>query len=173
MTAFDYCVFAILVISILLSLVRGVVRELLSLAGWIVAFMVANSFAARFVPVLPSFITGELLRMSLAFAALFLAALLAMSLVAMAASALTKTAGLGLADRFLGSLFGLIRGLLAVLLIVLAAGLTALPQEPFWRKAVLSGPLEIAAMMAIPWLPQDLSRHINFARLKRNDDRIS
>jgi membrane protein required for colicin V production len=111
--------------------------------------------------------------MSVAFAALFLASLLAMSLVAMAASALTKTAGLGLADRFLGSLFGLVRGLLAVLLIVLAAGLTALPQEPFWRKAVLSGPLEIAAMMAIPWLPQDLSRHINFARLKRNDDRIS
>jgi len=173
MTAFDYCVFAILGISVLLSLVRGVVRELVSLAGWIVAFMVANSFAAWFAPVLPSFITGELLRMSLAFAALFLASLLAMSLVAMAASALTKTAGLGLADRFLGSLFGLVRGLLAVLLIVLAAGLTALPQEPFWRKAVLSCPLEIAAIMAIPWLPQDLSRHINFARLKRNDDRIS
>ncbi len=173
MTAFDYCVFAILGISVLLSLVRGVVRELVSLAGWIVAFMVANSFAARFVPCCPLSLPSELLRMSLAFAALFLASLLAMSLVAMAASALTKTAGLGLADRFLGSLFGLVRGLLAVLLIVLAAGLTALPQEPFWRKAVLSGPLEIAAMMAIPWLPQDLSRHINFARLKRNDDRIS
>src|SRR5690242_9810489 len=121
MTAFDYGVLAILGISVLLSLVRGVVRELVSLAGWIVAFMVANSFAAWFAPVLPSFITGELLRMSLAFAVLFLASLLAMSLVAMAASALTKTAGLGLADRFLGSLFGLVRGLLAVLLIVLAA----------------------------------------------------
>lgn len=173
MTAFDYCVLAILGISVLLSLARGFVRELVSLAGWIVAFMVANSFAAQFAPMLPSFITGESLRMLLAFAALFLATLLAMGLVAMAASALTKTAGLGLADRFLGSLFGLMRGFLVVLLIVLAAGLTALPQEPFWRKAVLSGPLEIAAMMAIPWLPQDLSKHINFARLKRNNERLS
>jgi membrane protein required for colicin V production len=173
MTAFDYCVLAILGISVLLSLARGFVRELVSLAGWIVAFMVANSFAAQFAPMLPSFITGESLRMLLAFAALFLATLLVMGLVAMAASALTKTAGLGLADRFLGSLFGLIRGFLVVLLIVLAAGLTALPQEPFWRKAVLSGPLEIVAMMAIPWLPQDLSRHINFARLKRNNERLS
>lgn len=173
MTAFDYCVLAILGISVLLSLVRGVVRELVSLTGWIVAFMVANSFAAQFAPLLPSFITSESLRMLLGFSALFLATLLAMGLVAMAASALTKTAGLGLADRFFGSLFGLVRGLLVVLLIVLAAGLTALPQEPFWRKAVLSGPLEMAAMMAIPWLPKDLSRHINFAKLKRNNDRLS
>lgn len=173
MTAFDYCVLAILGISILLSLVRGVVREMVSLMGWIVAFMVANSFAAQFAPILPSFITGESLRMLLGFSALFLATLLATGLVAMAASALTRTAGLGLADRFLGSLFGLVRGLLVVLLIVLAAGLTALPQEPFWRKAVLSGPLEMAAMMAIPWLPKDLSRHINFAKLKRNNDRLS
>lgn len=173
MTAFDYCVLAILGISVVLSLVRGVVRELVSLAGWIVAFMVANSFAAQFAPMLPSLITGESLRMLLAFAALFLATLLAMGLAAMAASALTKTAGLGLADRFLGSVFGFIRGLLVVLLIVMAAGLTALPQEPFWRKAMLSGPLEMAVMMAIPWLPQDLSRHINFVRLKRNNERLS
>lgn len=173
MTVFDYCVLAILGISVFLSLVRGVVREMVSLMGWIVAFMVANSFAAQFAPILPSFITGESLRMLLGFSALFLATLLATGLVAMAASALTRTAGLGLADRFLGSLFGLVRGLLVVLLIVLAAGLTALPQEPFWRKAVLSGPLEMAAMMAIPWLPKDLSRHINFAKLKRNNDRLS
>lgn len=173
MTAFDYCVFAILGISVVLSLVRGVVRELVSLAGWIVAFMVANSFAARFAPMLPSLITGESLRMLLAFAVLFLATLLAMGLTAMAASALTKTAGLGLVDRFLGSVFGFMRGLLVVLLIVLAAGLTALPQEPFWRKAMLSGPLEMAVIMVIPWLPQDLSRHINFVRLKRNNEQLS
>ncbi|HEX8874910.1 MAG TPA: CvpA family protein [Nitrosospira sp.] len=173
MTAFDYCVLAILCISVVLSFVRGVVRELVSLAGWIVAFMVANSFAAQFAPMLPSFITGESLRMLLAFAALFLTTLLVMGLTAMAASALTKTAGLGLADRFLGSVFGFVRGLLVVLSIVLAAGLTALPQEPFWRKAMLSGPLEMAVMMAIPLLPQDLSRHINFVRLKRNDERLS
>ncbi|SEL13039.1 CvpA family protein [Nitrosovibrio tenuis] len=173
MTAFDYCVLAILGISILLSLVRGVVRELVSLAGWIVAFMVANSFASQFAPILPSFIAGESLRMLFAFAALFLATLVAVGLIAMAASSLTKTAGLGLADRFLGSLFGFIRGLLVVLLIVLTAGLTALPQEPFWRKAVLSGPLETAVMFVVPWLPQDLSRHINFVRLKRNNERLS
>ena len=167
MTIFDYAVLAILVVSILLSVVRGVVRELLSLGGWIVAFMVANSFAAGFAPMLPSSIADGSLRTLLAFVALFLSALLAMALITMLTSALVKTVGLGFADRFFGSLFGFIRGFLVVLLIVLAAGLTALPQEPFWRKALLSKPLETAAMMVMPWLPQDVSRRISYVKLNR------
>jgi membrane protein required for colicin V production len=54
-----------------------------------------------------------------------------------------------------------------VLLVVLTAGLTALPQEPFWRKALLSKPLETAAMMAMPWLPQDVSKRISYVKLNR------
>ena len=164
LTIFDYSVLAILVLSILLSMVRGVVREVLSLAGWVVAFMVANSFAAGFAPLLPSSVSGESLRLLLAFAALFLSSLLAMGLITMLISALVKTVGLGFADRFMGSLFGFARGLLVVLLMVLAAGFTALPQEPFWKKAVLSKPLEMAAMMVIPWLPRDLSKRISYVK---------
>jgi membrane protein required for colicin V production len=81
-------------------------------------------------------------------------------------SVLVRSVGLGFADRVLGSLFGFVRGLLVVLMVVLAAGFTALPQEPFWRKAVLSKHLETAAMMVLPWLPQELSQRINYVRLK-------
>ena len=168
MTIFDYAVLAILVLSILLSVVRGVVRELLSLAGWVIAFMVASSFAAAFSPMLPSAIIGDQFRGVLAFASIFLSALLAMGLLTMLISALVKTAGLGFADRFMGSLFGFARGMLVVLLAVLAAGFTTVPQEPFWKKAVLSAPLETVAMMIIPWLPQDLTRHINYVKSKRD-----
>lgn len=166
LTAFDYVVLAILLISILLSVARGVVREVLALAGWIVAFMVANSFTAAFAPMLPPTIGGESVRSLLAFAALFLATLLTMGLVAMLMSVLVKSVGLGFADRLLGSLFGFARGLLVVLMIVLAAGFTALPQEAFWRKAVLSRHLEAAAMMVLPWLPQELSQRINYMRVR-------
>jgi membrane protein required for colicin V production len=166
LTIFDYSVLAILVLSILLSVVRGVVREILSLAGWVVAFMVANSFSAGLAPMFPSSIAGESLRLLLAFASLFLSSLLAMGVMTMLISALVKTAGLGFADRFMGSLFGFVRGLLVVLLMVLAAGFTALPQEPFWKKAVLSRPLETAAMLVMPWLPRDLSRRISYVKLE-------
>jgi membrane protein required for colicin V production len=168
MTIFDYAVLAILVLSILLSVVRGVVRELLSLAGWVIAFMVASSFAAAFSPMLPSAIIGDQFRGVLAFASIFLSALLAMALLTMLISALVKTAGLGFADRFMGSLFGFARGMLVVLLAVLAAGFTTVPQEPFWKKAMLSAPLETVAMMIIPWLPQDVTRHINYVKSKRD-----
>ena len=167
MTIFDYCVIAVVGVSVLLSLIRGVVRELLSLAGWIAAFMAANSFASGFAPMLPSSIGGESIRMFLAFAVLFFSTLLGAGLITMLISAMVKTAGLGFADRFFGLLFGLARGLLVVLLGVLAAGFTALPQEPAWQKAVLSKPLEMAAIMMIPLLPPDLSDHINYAKLKQ------
>ena len=158
MTLFDYVVLAIVALSVLLSITRGFVRELLSLAGWVIAFMVANSFAAVLASLLPSTIGNDSIRVVLAFGILFLAALLAMGLVTMLVSALVSAVGLGFTDRFLGSLFGFMRGFAVVLLIVLGAGLTALPQEPFWQKAVLSKPLEAAALMVMPSNAMQASR---------------
>ena len=162
MTIFDFVVLIIFVVSISISVVRGIVRESLSLAGWVIAYMVAKAFAKDFVSMLPLSITGDSLRVLISFSALFLSVLLVMSLVTILSSALVKTVGLGSVDRLFGAFFGLARGLLAVLLLVLLAGLTTLPQEPFWQKALLSKPLEAGVIMTMPWLPQDLSKRINY-----------
>ncbi len=162
MTIFDFVVLIIFIVSILLSIVRGIVRESLSLAGWVIAYMVAKAFAKDFVTVLPLSITDDSLRMLVSFFAIFLSVLIVMSMVTMLASALIRTVGLGSVDKFFGALFGFARGLLVVLLLVLSAGLTTLPQEPFWRKALLSKPLETGVIMIIPWLPWDLSRRVNY-----------
>ncbi len=162
MTIFDFVVLIIFVVSVLLSIVRGIVRESLSLAGWVVAYMVAKIFAKDFMSVLPLSITDESLRMVISFAAIFLAVLIVMSMLTMLASALIRTVGLGSVDRLLGALFGFARGLLVVLLLVLSAGLTTLPQEPFWQKALLSKPLETGVIMIMPWLPRGLSRRVNY-----------
>ena len=100
MTIFDFVVLIIFVVSILLSVVRGIVRESLSLAGWVIAFMVAKAFAKDFVSVLPLSITGDSLRVLVSFSALFLSVLLVMSMITMLASALIRTVGLGSVDRF-------------------------------------------------------------------------
>ena len=162
MTIFDFVVLIIFVVSVLLSIVRGIVRESLSLAGWVVAYMVAKIFAKDFMSVLPLSINDESLRMVISFTAIFLAVLIVMSMLTMLASALIRTVGLGSADRLLGALFGFARGLLVVLLLVLSAGLTTLPQEPFWQKALLSKPLETGVIMIMPWLPRGLSRRVNY-----------
>jgi len=80
--------------------------------------------------------------------------LLAGWVVNMALSSAVRASGLAPADRALGSLFGLVRGLLLVLVIVLLAGLTPLPRQPFWRDAFLSGPFETAALALRPHLPR-------------------
>ena len=86
----------------------------------------------------------------------FLVVLVAMSVLAILVSKLVKSAGLGLDDRVLGGVFGLARGVLVVMVLVLLAGLTALPRQPAWRDAVLSGPLEAFAGTIKVWLPADL-----------------
>jgi membrane protein required for colicin V production len=85
-----------------------------------------------------------------------------MTLLAIAISSLIKTAGLGFADRALGAMFGLVRGLAIVLIAVLLAGLTTLPRQSAWRNAVFTEPLVSLANWVKVWLPQDMSKHINY-----------
>jgi membrane protein required for colicin V production len=162
MTLFDLGVVVIVGLSVLLSLIRGLVRELLALAAWIVAFLVANLLAGEAAHWMPDAIATEELRLLTGFLVVFVAVLLAMSVLAIVASKLVKSAGLGLEDRLLGGVFGLARGLLVVTVIVLLAGLTALPRQAVWRNAVLSGPLVAFAGMIKAWLPAELAQRITY-----------
>jgi len=164
MTIFDYIVLGIFAVSIVLSILRGLVREVLSIAGWVIAFVAASSYAGDFEPLLPSEVSGESLRMIVSFIALFISVLLVSGLIIMLLSVLIKGVGLGFIDRLLGAFFGFLRGLLVVLVLVLIAGLTALPQKSFWEQAQLSSPLEMVAVYAKKWLPEDLSKRINYER---------
>ena len=162
MTVFDYAVLTIVAFSILLSVIRGLVREVLALLAWAVGFIVAALFAADLAALLPPEVPDERLRLLLAFAGVFLAVLLLMSLLAMVASKLVKSAGLGVEDRVLGGAFGLARGLLVVMVLVLLGGLTSLPRQPVWREAVLSGPLEALAGYVKLWLPAAFAQRISY-----------
>lgn len=162
MTIFDYIVLGIFFISAFLSVMRGLVREVLSLAGWVVAFVFAGSFSVDFEPFLPSEIGGESLRMLVSFVVVFISVLIVSVLVTMLLSSFIKGIGLGFVDRILGAVFGFLRGLLVVTVLVLIAGLTALPHQSFWQQALLSDPLELVAMQVVPWLPNDLASRISF-----------
>ena len=162
MTWFDYAVIAIVGISILLSVVHGLVRELLSLASWVAAFVLAQMFAADVATLLPAALAHPSARLLAGFLCVFLAVLILMTLLAIAVSGLIRTAGLGLADRALGAVFGLARGLAIVMIAVLLSGLTALPRQAAWRQAMLSEPLVSLANWVKVWLPDDMAKHINY-----------
>lgn len=162
MTLFDLAVIAIVALSVLLSVIRGLVREVLALAAWAVAFLVANALAATAAQWMPQALASEELKLLAAFGCVFIAVLILMSLLAMLASKLVKDAGLGMEDRLLGAAFGLARGLLVVLTAVLLAGLTPLPRQAVWRNAMLSGPLESVAVLVKAWLPAGLAQRITY-----------
>ena len=141
---------------------RGLIKEILSLVSWIVAFVVANMYGAQLAPLLPNMIPGEVVRLMVAFVALFIGVRLLMGLLMMAVDALIKSSGMSLADRGLGGLFGLARGIVIVLAAVIVAGMTDLPKQDFWTHAVFSPMAETGVRTVKPFLPGTLSRHVNF-----------
>jgi len=149
-------------LSALLGFWRGFVYEVFSLLGWIAAGVVARLFAASAVPYMPAALGTESGRMAAAFAALFVATLIVGGIVAWGLSKLVKWVGLGWLDGMLGTLFGMLRGVLVVLVLVVLAGMTRLPQEPFWRNAWSSKPLESMALAIQAWLPDSVAKRVHY-----------
>ena len=162
MTIFDYIVLFILISSVIISTMRGLVKEILSLVGWVAAFVLANAYGAKLAPMLPSVVPGESLRLIVAFIVLFLGVRVLMGLLALAIGALIEASGLSLADRGLGGLFGLGRGIVIVLAGVILCGMTSIPQQAFWKNALLSPMAETGARTVKPFLPAAFAQHINY-----------
>ena len=161
MTWFDYGVLTALGLSLLLGALRGLVREVVSLAGWIAAFVLATAFSGIVAVQLPQSL-GPLLAGLLSFLLIFAGVLLVSGMVGLVLSLLVRAVGLGFLDRLLGAAFGVVRGVAIALLAVLLAGLTPLPREPFWRQAVLSGPFETVALALKPYLPEGVAQRLKY-----------
>jgi membrane protein required for colicin V production len=115
---FDWLVVIVVTLSALLSLWRGFVREALSLAGWVVAFVVANLGAIHVAEAIGDLIANRTGRYIVAWSLLFVVTLVASSITAKLTGKLVKVAGLGVLDRLLGSVFGALRGALVVMALV-------------------------------------------------------
>jgi membrane protein required for colicin V production len=163
MTLFDYVAFAIVGFSVLLGVLRGFVREVIALGSWVIAFVLASAYGGDVSSLLVQQIPDERWRVLAAVVALFFAVLVAVNIVAMLVSRLVKSAGLGVEDRLLGSVFGLARGVVVIVVLVLGAGLTVLPRQPVWKDAMLAAPLEKLALWVKPWLPQEWAKNISYS----------
>jgi len=160
MTIFDYLVFFILIASIIISTMRGLIREILSLASWVIAFWVANAYGVKLAAFIP--LGGQSIRLIAAFIALFIGVHLLMWLGAMMIASVIEASGLKLVDRGFGSLFGLARGGIIVLALMLVCGLTSLPQQAFWKQAMTRPAIEAMALSIKPYLPGSYARYVKF-----------
>ncbi|MDW8468331.1 MAG: CvpA family protein [Burkholderiales bacterium] len=162
MTWLDYAVGGVLAVSVAVGLWRGLVREIVSLAGWVMAFLAANLLAGPLAAHVPQEIPSPELRALAAFVAVFVATLVLASLAALLLSRLVRAVGLGGVDRALGALFGAARAAVVLAVFALLAGLTSLPRQPAWRDSA-SGPWLAAAALALkPWLPPAFADRLRY-----------
>jgi len=164
MTGFDLAVIAVVALSTLLAFLRGVVRELIALATWVAAVILALAFGDPVAAALPGVVANPVARQVLAYALVLVAVLVAGAAVAYLLSRLIRAAGLGFVDRFLGAFFGVARGLAMVVLFVLVAGVTALPRNDWWQNASLVPALVTAALALRPWLPEAWAGRLDYSR---------
>ena len=132
----DIVITGTIVISALYSLMRGFVREALSLFGWVASFWLAVAFAGDLAESFLSGISVPSLRAAVAFTIIFVLTLVVMTLINKLASQLVKKTGLTGTDRMIGMVFGVLRGFLIVSVLVFLAGFTAMPQDPWWQESI-------------------------------------
>ncbi len=162
MSMLDLIVLLVLVLTVVRGLMRGMVDTLFSLAAWVLAFVLGKWGALVVAPLLPNVIENPGIRYFAGFAVVFLVVLIGVLLLGHVLASLVKAVGLGSADRVLGGVLGLAKGLAILTGLTLAAGLTSLPRTDFWKQARVSGSLQAMAQRAMPLVPADVAKNIRF-----------
>ncbi len=150
----DYVFIGIVLFSVLVGLLRGLVREALSLAAWIVALVLTLRYAPAVGDYLHGSIRTPAVRTAVAYALVFFVVLIVGALITWLVSKIVRGIGLGGVDRMLGAGFGLMRGAFVVVAIVMLAGATAATQDLWWRKSLLVPQLEPAAVSLRSLIPE-------------------
>ena len=152
----DLIIVVIIIISALISLVRGFVKESLSLASWILAGFIALRYFTPLADLLEPYIESPTIRTGTGFAILFVSSLIVGAIINFMASQLVTKTGLTGTDKSLGVVFGAARGVLIVTMLVLLAGLTPMPSEPWWNDSAM---IEFFSDMA-NWIKDIMPRDV-------------
>lgn len=164
MNEIDYAVLAVLLISVVVGIVRGAVREVLNIVGWLAALVIAQSYATAASGWLVEWVTESSVRYLVAWMGLFLMTLILFGLVGSLISGAVRKLGLGGLDRTGGAVIGAIRGGLILVVLAWLAGLTMLPAAPLWKQSLFAPWLESVALQAKQILPPELAARITFGK---------
>lgn len=158
----DYAILVVVALSALVGFFRGFFREAIGLATWILAFWLAFRLAAPGAQLLSQWISVPSVRLAVAFGVLFLVVLVVGAVINHFIARMVENTGFAGTDRALGGVFGVLRGVAVLAVLVLLAGLTPVPEDPWWNQSLFIGHLERGALWLRGWLPQDLAQEIRY-----------
>ena len=162
MAWFDIAILLVILVSTLISLVRGFVKESISLATWLIAGFIALSYYLVLAELLVPYIESPTLSQAAAFAVLFISTLIVGAIINYMVSQLVSKTGLSGTDKMLGLVFGAARGILIVAMIVLFAGLTPMPSESWWQESIMVEHFMKVALWIKDLLPAEIADRFIF-----------
>ena len=162
MNGADIAIAVVVGLSSVLSLLRGLVKEILSLLAWVVAFWVAFAYAGHVAHWLIGLVTQPSGRVAIAFVVLLIGTLIVFGVLNTLIAKLLANSGLGDTDKLLGMVFGFLRGLAIVGVLVLLAGLTPAPLEDWWQSSLFLPRLSMVAHWLLAWLPPEFRGYFGY-----------
>lgn len=162
MAWFDIAILAIIALSALISLLRGFVKESISLVTWLAAGFIALSYHLVLAEFFKPYIESPTISQAVAFSILFLTTLIVGAIINYMISQLVSKTGLTGTDRTLGVVFGAARGILIVAMIVLFAGLTPMPAESWWQESTLVEHFMKVALWLRDFMPEGIANRFKF-----------
>jgi membrane protein required for colicin V production len=162
-TAFDWIVLAVLLLSMALGAWRGLVHEVLAVLGWVAAFILAQLYATTVGQLLPLQGAGAPVRYAAGFAAVFISTVIACSILTWLIKQMIEGVGLRPIDRTLGAAFGVLRGLLILLAVATVVLMTPLKRGDWWQQSASAGPLSSMLKGIKPVLPAEFGQYIQAA----------
>lgn len=156
----DGVLLAVLVVSVVLGLWRGLVYEVLSVAGWVAAFFAAQAYASVVAAWLPMTQFAPALRLAVGFALVFIVTAFACGMVAWMIKRMVASVGLRPVDRVLGAGFGLARGVLILLGLTVVVSMTPLRAEAAWNASPVAAALSQGLGAIKPVLPVAVGQYL-------------
>ena len=145
----------------LLGAWRGLVYEVLSVLGWAVSFYTAQYFAPAVAGWLPLQSSSETVRYAAAFMLVFVAAVFTAGLLAFSLKKLIESIGLRPVDRTMGAAFGLVRGVILLLVAAVVINLTALEKSVWWQESKGAPVLNATLKGLKPVLPEQFAKYLS------------
>ena len=165
----DYAILATIAISVLVGFLRGFIKEVFSLAIWAAAFLVAYQYGGDVASMMEDHVSLPSARAAMGFAGLFIFVLLIGGLTNYLIGRLVESTGLSGTDRLLGGVFGAARGLALVIGVLIVAGFTPIPADPWWKESQLIARLFPLVDWAEEFLPKNVREQLDFEPVLDSD----
>lgn len=158
----DYAISGLILVSAVMGLLRGFIKEAFALTIWVAALWVGMHYSRDFAVLLQTAIGHPSARVAAAFGLLFFMTLILGALIGFILNQLIEKTGLTGSDRILGMLFGVLRGAVLVSVLVMLGGVTPLPEDPWWKQSLLIPPFQSLAVWLKDHIPSALAGYIHF-----------